>query len=61
MLRDWRERGAIPLFGKLWALAGCAGGFAIFITLSHPPGWLIAVVAAMMIGALAYVFSRPSS
>ena len=61
MLRDWREKGAIPLFGKLMALAGCAGGFAVFIYLSHPAWWLIALVAALMISALSYVFTRPSS
>ena len=61
MLRDWRERGAIPLRGKLMALAGCAFGFVMFITFSHPAWWLIASVAAMMIGALSYVFTRPTA
>lgn len=60
LLRDWRQRGAIPVKGKLFALAGCAAGFAMFVYLSNPAPWLVALVAALMLGALSYVFTRPS-
>lgn len=61
LLRDWRERGAIPLKGKLFALAGCVTGFAMFLHISQPAAWLIASVAALMTGALSYIFTRPNS
>lgn len=61
LLRDWRERGAIPLYGKLMALGGCVTGFALFVHFGHPARWLAVAVAVMMIGALSFVFSRPTA
>ncbi|MFT3974743.1 MAG: YbaN family protein [Amaricoccus sp.] len=59
-LRAWRERGAIPRRAKLMALIGSAAGFAIFLaTGSHGAG-LTAAVALVMLGGIAFVFSRPS-
>lgn len=60
LLRDWRERGAIPRRAKGLSLVGMAGGFAAFWYFSHP-GWLLSllVLALMGIGA-GYVLSRPS-
>lgn len=61
LLRDWRARGAIPLRAKWMALGGTALGFVLFLATSDP-GWpLILAVAALMIGGLAYVFTRPSA
>lgn len=60
-LRLWRERGAIPRVAKYLALAGCCTGFALF-WIGRDPGPLPLVgVAALMLSALAYVFSRPSA
>jgi uncharacterized membrane protein YbaN (DUF454 family) len=59
MLRDWRERGAIPWKAKLTALAGVSAGFLVF-WLAHQPGPLLTMaVVALMLAGLAYVFTRP--
>jgi uncharacterized membrane protein YbaN (DUF454 family) len=60
LLRNWRERGAIPMKAKLMALGGMAIGFALFWFGSHPGPWLTAAVALLMLTGLIYVFSRPS-
>lgn len=59
-VRAWRERGAIPRRAKLMAAGGMALGFALFCRTAPSP-WLIAAVAAVMLGGLAYVLSRPSA
>ncbi|BEV47023.1 YbaN family protein [Afipia carboxidovorans] len=61
MLRDWRERGAIPRKAKLMALAGTSIGFLAFWAGSNPGPLLMAGVAILMLSGLAYVFSRPSA
>lgn len=61
MLRDWRERGAIPRRGKVMALCGSALGLALFILLRHPAAWQTAAVAALMVTGVSYVFSRPTA
>lgn len=59
-LRAWREHGAIPRRAKLMALAGTSVGFVAFLlTARHGPA-LTVIVAAVMLGGLAFVFSRPS-
>ncbi len=60
LLRNWRERGAIPVKAKLMALGGMAIGFALFWFGGHPGPWLTAAVALLMLTGLIYVFSRPS-
>ncbi|SOB93984.1 YbaN family protein [Rhodobacter maris] len=61
MLRDWRARGAIPMRGKLMALAGSTLGMVLFVTLRHPGPVPIALVAGVMLGGLGYVFTRPTA
>jgi uncharacterized membrane protein YbaN (DUF454 family) len=59
LLRDWRERGAIPRRAKALAVGGMAAGFAAFYYFSHPGGALmLSVLALMGIGA-GYVLTRP--
>lgn len=61
LLREWRERGAIPRRAKLLSLAGCSVGFALFWVGQKPePAPAIAVASLMLVG-IAYVFSRPSA
>lgn len=60
VLRDWRQRGAIPRKAKLMALAGISLGFILFRLGSDPGPGLTALVAALMLAGLAYVFTRPS-
>lgn len=59
-LRAWRERGAIPRRAKLMALAGTSLGFVAFLLTGHHGPWLTVAVALLMLGGIAYVFSRPS-
>ena len=61
LLRDWRERGAIPLRAKRMSLAGTLLGFGLFVAFSHP-GWpLMLAVAGLMGVGLIYVFTRPTA
>ncbi|PTW56553.1 hypothetical protein C8N35_11116 [Breoghania corrubedonensis] len=60
-LRDWRERGAIPVRAKWLALIGTSTGFVLFYLGSHPGPWPTLAVALLMLSGLAYVFTRPSA
>lgn len=60
MLRDWRERGAIPQRAKMAAVVGCVFGYALFWFGTEPTAVLKIMVALLMLTGLAYVFSRPS-
>jgi len=61
VLRDWREHGSIPRKAKLFACIGMTLGYAVFWWTSKPGPLLAAGVAVLMIGAAAYVLSRPSA
>jgi uncharacterized membrane protein YbaN (DUF454 family) len=60
VVRDWRERGAIPPRGKAFAVGGLLSGTLVF-ALSAQPGLplLLAVGAVMALTAL-WILSRPS-
>lgn len=61
LLSDWRARGAIPLRAKAMAAAGCAAGYLMFLWRVAPGPVPAAAVALVMLGALAYVASRPTA
>lgn len=61
LLRDWRERGAIPMRAKWMSLGGTALGFGLFLWGSHPGLPLIALVGGLMGFGLVYVFTRPTA
>lgn len=58
-LRAWRDERAVGRYGKIAACAGMAGGYALFCMSAHPNWFLALAVAALMIGAAAWVVSRP--
>ncbi|RDD70292.1 YbaN family protein [Paracoccus versutus] len=61
LLRDWRERGAIPMRAKWMSLGGTMLGFGLFLW-GGRPGWLlIALVGGLMGFGLVYVFTRPTA
>ena len=60
-LRDWRAAGAISRPAKLMACAGMTTGFVVFYVSAHPPAWLAAAVAVLLLGCAAYVVSRPTA
>jgi uncharacterized membrane protein YbaN (DUF454 family) len=59
VLRDWRARGAIPRRAKWLALGGTSLGFALFLLAGRGLA-ANGAVALLMLGGLAYVFTRPS-
>ncbi len=61
LLRAWRDRGAIPRRAKAMAVAGSALGFAVFWHAGATAPWAVATAAALMLGGMAYVLSRPSA
>lgn len=61
MLRDWRNDGAIPLRGKIAAVGGCIIGYAVFFWRVQPGFGLGLLVAAIMVGGMSYVISRPTA
>lgn len=61
LLRNWRERGAIPRFAKWLSLIGSGTGYLILL-IGTAPGWPIALPVGAVIGAaMLYVFSRPDA
>ncbi len=59
-VRDWRERGAIPLRGKLLASGGMAGSFATLMLFAKPE-WPIALGVALTMALIAtWIMTRPS-
>lgn len=59
-LREWRARGAVPRKAKFASLAGTSVGYVLFWLGSSPGPLLASAVALLMLGGVAYVFSRPS-
>ena len=59
-VRNWRERGAIPLRGKLFAIGGIAGGYATFFLAARPEWPLATGVAAAMALIAAWIGTRPA-
>ena len=60
LVRDWRERGAIPLRGKLFAMGGMAGGYAVFWFTARPEMPLALGVAGVLGLIAAWIGTRPS-
>lgn len=61
LLYAWRKHGAIPWKAKLIALAGVSTGFLLFWITSNPGPLLMASVGVLMLGSLAFIFTRPTS
>lgn len=59
-VRDWRERRAIPLRGKLFSIGGMTGGYTVFLLAARPELPLAMAVGAAMALIAAWIFSRPS-
>ncbi len=60
LVRDWRERGAIPPKAKLLAVGGMTGGYTVFLLASDPALPLAIMVAALMALVAAWLLSHPS-
>ena len=59
-IRAWRERGATPPRGKLFAVGGLTGGYTVFLLAARPELPLSLAVAAVMALIAAWILSRPS-
>jgi uncharacterized membrane protein YbaN (DUF454 family) len=60
LLRAWREHGAIPRRAKALACAGIAFGYGVFLWGVHPPLWLGAGVAVLLLASAVFILSRPT-
>ena len=64
-LRAWRENGAIPRKGKIFACLGMGFGLALFFWawLAHPNRhvWVAVMVTAIIGACPAFVVSRPDA
>lgn len=60
LVREWRERGAIPPKAKLLAVGGMTGGYTVFLLASGPALPLAILVAALMALVAAWLLSHPS-
>ncbi|SDD20331.1 hypothetical protein SAMN05444678_11080 [Sphingomonas sp. YR710] len=58
-VRNWRERGAIPIKAKILAIGSMAGGYAIFLLAVHPWPWLALLVGGAILASALFVGSRP--
>ena len=61
LLTDWRERGAIPLRGKIASTLGIALGFTLFLTGASHSWPLILLVGGVMGFGLIFVLTRPTA
>ena len=59
-VRNWRERGAIPLRGKLFAIGGITGGYAAFWFAARPEAPLATGVAGVMALIAGWIATRPA-
>jgi uncharacterized membrane protein YbaN (DUF454 family) len=60
LVREWRERGAIPPKAKLLAVGGMTGGYTVFLLSTKPALPVALLVAALMALVAAWLLSRPS-
>ncbi|MBS3962326.1 MAG: YbaN family protein [Sandarakinorhabdus sp.] len=59
LIRNWRERGAIPLRAKLLAVGGMAGGYAVALLAVRPDPVVAVPLAAVLALVAAWILSRP--
>jgi uncharacterized membrane protein YbaN (DUF454 family) len=59
-IRRWRERGAIPLKAKVFAIVSMAGGYVMLLITADPVWWIDLIVATVLLICAAYVASRPN-
>lgn len=60
-LKNWRERGAISKRAKITAISLMTLSYIGFWFGSHPPAWLAALVAALMIAPAIFMLTRPNN
>ncbi len=58
-LRNWREKGAIPRRAKIAAVSLMTVSYGIFWFTTEPTPLRAGIVAAVMLGAAAFVVTRP--
>ncbi|CBS91051.1 YbaN family protein [Azospirillum lipoferum] len=58
-VREWQDRGAVPVKAKVFAVAGMSSGFTV-LALSSPGYLVLGSVGMVMVAAGTYVVSRPA-
>ncbi len=60
-IRAWQRHRAIPRHAKMAACGGMALGFALFWWPVHPRGWVLLVVAGLLLSCAGWIVRRPSA
>ncbi|ANF57285.1 YbaN family protein [Halotalea alkalilenta] len=60
LLRDWRERGAIPRYAKLIAVVSMAASL-VLMWFGGAPLLVVLAVGAILLAVSSYLLSRPSA
>ena len=58
-IHNWQKTGAISRRAKLFATLSIALSFGITVLLG-PPGWVLGLVGAILIGVLLFIWTRPN-
>ncbi len=59
-VRAWREHGVVSLPGKLAATVAVAASVGLTLTLVDAPRWALIAAAAVPVGVLLFLWTRPS-
>lgn len=60
-IRDWQEKGSIPLGAKLTALAMMSLSLAWLVFWSNLSGWIVGAVAICLAAAATFILTRPTA
>lgn len=59
-IRDWQDEGVVPPGAKIAATTMMTAMLAYLHFWSGAPGWVVAIAAAVMLAAAAFILTRPS-
>ena len=59
-IRAWQDEGVIPPGAKIAAFAMMSGTLAYLYFMTSAPVWVTALIAAVLLGAAAFIVTRPS-
>ena len=60
-LRDWQQHRVIPLRAKIVAVGAMAASMVYVGFFSTAPGYAVGLMAAVLVGAAAFILTRPSA
>ena len=60
LVMAWERHGVIPVWGKAAAVGAMATSFGLLAYAGRVPPWALALIAAVLLAAAAFILSRPS-